>query len=276
MKWVLEVGGISLAIEGPACWVEPFKQAWKRWTGNSSSWTVSLEADEGLLIPEAPLFTVLPSFTDNGCFLKAVGFAGEIISHERRARLRAHPQAFLGDIAYFLRVTFALSAFESGGILFHAAGVIHRGQALAFFGPSGSGKTTLVRLSEGKEVLSDDLLLLRCSSQGWEAWATPFSLHRGNKLSSPLCALIRLVKAEEDQLVPLSSGVALGEAVASSPVINADPSRLPELFARWEEILSSVPAFALYFRKSVAFWEVIDVEFGGNTEPRSWNPLSSS
>lgn len=283
MNWVLQIGGVSLSIEGPAHWVEPFRKAWKRWSGDSAEWTVSLEEDKSLLSPQISLFAATPIFKDGGCFLETTGFAGEIIPHERKARLRAHPEASLGDIAYFLRATFALRAFEKGAILFHAAGLIYQGQALAFFGPSGSGKTTLARLSGGKEILSDDLLLLCPSSQssfrggkGWEAWATPFSLHQGERISAPLRALMRLVKAEGDRLVPLSSGVALGEAVASSPVINADPFRLPGLFARWEEILSSVPAYALYFRKSSAFWEVIDAEFGRNTAPCPWSSGPSS
>jgi hypothetical protein len=56
--------------------------------------------------------------------------------------------------------------------------------------------------------------------------------------------------------------VALGELVASTPIVNADPSRLPGLFARWEETVTGVPVYALRFRKTDAFWGVIDAEFG--------------
>lgn len=260
MKWVLEIGGVSLTIDGPPCWLEPFKQAWGRWSGDSSEWMVLLEEDETLPPPQAPLFTTVLHFRDGHCFLEIPGFVGEIVPDEKWAGLRAHPDASPDDIAYFIRTAFAFYAFEKGAILFHAAGLVHKGQAFVFFGPSGSGKTTLARLSEGKEILSDDLLLLLRGKKGWEAWATPFSFCRARVASAPLRALFRLVKAEDDRLVPLSPGVALGEAVASSPIVNADPVRLPELFARWEEILSSVPAFALLFRKSNAFWEVIDAE----------------
>lgn len=262
-SWILEIGGVSIRILGPARWVEPFRKAWSIWSGNSFSWTALLEEDCELPLPRAPLFTALPHFQDGFCLLEAPGFVGEVATGEKFAKLKAHPGASLGDIAYFLRTAFALCAFEAGAILFHAAGLIHRGEAFAFFGPSGSGKTTLARLSAGKEVLSDDLVLLHPMTGGkWEVWATPFSLCRGGKLSAPLKALMRLVKAGEDRLVPLPPAVALGEAVASSPVLNADPIRLPWLFARWEEILRTVPAFALHFRKSDAFWEVIDAELG--------------
>jgi len=263
VRWVLDIGRVSLTLEGPACWLEPFKQAWKHWSGGSSEWVVLLEEDETLPSPQTPLFTATLHFRDGHCFLESPGFIGKIVPDEKWAVLRAHPRASLGDIAYFIRTAFAFRAFEMGAMLFHAAGLVHKGQAFVFFGPSGSGKTTLACLSEGREILSDDLLLLRCSHQrNWEVHATPFSLCQTTTFSAPLRALLRLVKAEEDRLIPLSPGVALGELVASSPVINADPLRLPELFARWEEILGSVPAFALFFRKSNAFWEVIDAELG--------------
>lgn len=277
MRWTLEIGGVSLRIEGPARWVTPFERAWGWWSGQSPGWIALLEEDKDLPPPQAPLFTVLPRFRDGLCLLEAPGFEGEIAPGEKRARLRAHPEASPGDVAYFLRTAFALCAFEAGAVLFHAAGLVHRGEAFAFFGPSGSGKTTLARLSAGKEVLSDDLLLL-CPLPGegkWEARATPFSLCRGARLSAPLRALMRLVKAEEDKLMPLPPAVALGEAVASSPVVNADPQRLPELFARWEEILKEVPAFALHFRKSNAFWEVIDAELGRSAGPGPRGPEPS-
>ena len=58
----------------------------------------------------------------------------------------------------------------------------------------------------------------------------------------------------------MSRGAALGELAANSPVNNADPSRSAALLARWEGILHSVPVYLLHFRKSDAFWEVIDAK----------------
>lgn len=262
LEWTLDIGGIALTLAGPAFWVGPFARVWERWSGTSSGWLVYLEMDDDLPEPAGSLFAVRPCFAERKCLLGAQGFAGEIIPSERFAHLRAYPVVSLGDLAYFVRTVFALAAFEEGGLLFHAAGVVHRDVLWAFFGPSGSGKTTAASLSRGKDVLSDDLIFLRRGGGGWEGWATPFSLCRGGRRSSPLRALVRLVKAPEDRIVFIPSGVALGELVANSPVVNADPARLPELFIRWEEILAQVPVCALHFRKTEAFWEVIDAEFG--------------
>ena len=264
MDWVLEIGGVSIAVEGPEQWVDPFASFWTRWTGSGRApdFKLLLEQDGSLPEPQGPLFAAGMRFQDGRCFLKASGFEGEIIPERGLARLVAHPNASLADVAYFLRTAFAIRAFDERGILFHAAGVVHRDEALAFFGPSGSGKTTVTRFSKGRGILSDDLLLLRRGAKGWDVWATPFSFYRGERPSAPLRALFRLVKASEVRLEPLNPGIALGELVAASPVVNADPHRLPELLLRWGELMKSVPVFSLRFRKDDSFWEVIDAELG--------------
>jgi hypothetical protein len=178
------------------------------------------------------------------------------------AHLQAHPEAHVGDVAYFVRTVSALQAFDAGALLFHAAGVVHRDEGYALFGHSGSGKTTAARLSLGKTVLSDDLLLLCPSGQGWQAWATPFGHWRlrGSRVAH-LRAILRLVQALEERLDPMSRAAALGELVANSPVVNANPLGVADLLTRWDDILSLVPVYLLHFRKSAAYWEVIDAQF---------------
>jgi hypothetical protein len=219
--------------------------------------------DETLPLPQGPFFDARPRFDGGSCLLKAVGFSGEITPGNKTAHLRAHPTAGPGDLAYFVRTVFALRAFDQGALLFHAAGIVHHGVAYAFFGHSGSGKTTASRLSTGKPVLSDDLILLRQAEAGWEAWATPFGRQRVRKVqSAPLHALLRLVQAPEERLVQMPQGAALGELAANSPVVNADPVRSATLLDRWEWVLQSVPVYFLHFRKSDTFWEVIDAQLG--------------
>jgi hypothetical protein len=259
--WTFAVGGLSLSLAGPAAWVEPFARAWSPWADESSGWTVNLVQDETLLAPRGPFFGARPHFADGRCLLEAQGFVGEIAPENRTACLRAHPTAEPGDLAYFVRTAFALRAFDEGELLFHAAGVVHHDVAYAFFGRSGSGKTTASRLSSGKPVLSDDLVLLRQVESGWEAWATPFGRRRVSEVrSAPLRALLRLVQAPEERLEPMPRGAAWGELAANSPVVNADLIRAAALLVRWEEILHSAPAYFLHFCKSDTFWEVIDAQ----------------
>ncbi|MBN1812871.1 MAG: hypothetical protein JXA14_13630 [Anaerolineae bacterium] len=261
VEWAFAVGGISLSLAGPTAWVEPFARAWAPWADELSGWTVRLVQDETLPAPQGPFFGARPRFVDGHCRLEAQGFAGEIAPENGAAHLRAHPVAEPGDLAYFVRTVFALRSFDAGALLFHAAGVVHQNVAYALFGHSGSGKTTASRLSSGKPVLSDDLVLLRQADSGWETWATPFGRQRLSEVrSAPLRALLRLVQAPEERLEPMPRGAALGELVANSPVINADPTRSTALLARWEGVLRSVPTYFLHFRKSDTFWEVIDAQ----------------
>jgi hypothetical protein len=261
IDWTFEVGGLSLSLAGPTAWVEPFARAWGPWTDDSSGWRVHFVEDEALPPPGGPFFGARPRFVDGRCLLEAQGFSGEIVPEEGTSCLRAHPTAEPGDMAYFVRTVFALRAFDAGALLLHAAGVVHRDVAYALFGHSGSGKTTASRLSSSKPVLSDDLVLLQQAEPGWEAWATPFGRQRVREVrSAPLRALLRLVQALEERLEPMPRGAALGELVANSPVVNADPARSAALLLLWEGILRSVPVYFLHFRKSDIFWEVIDAQ----------------
>lgn len=262
-SWTFDVGGISVTLAGPPVWVDPFARAWASWAGEAPGWQVRLAQDATLPLPRGPFFAARPRFAGDRCHLEAPGFVGEIAPQEEHALLRAHPAAGPGDLAYFIRTAFALRAFDRGALLFHAAGIVHRTVAYAFFGRSGSGKTTVARLSAGKPVLNDDLLLLRPAGTVWEAWATPFGRRRAPEVrSAPLRALLCLVQSQEERLEPMSQGAALGELVANSPVVNADPVRSPALLGRWEEILRTAPVSLLHFRKSATFWEVIDAHFG--------------
>lgn len=260
--WTFEVGGISLSLVGPDAWVEPFAQAWTSWTGRDTGWKVHWEQDASLPTPDGCFSRARPRFAGGRCLLEAPGLAGEIAPGEGIAVLRAHPSTDAGDLACFIRATFALVAFDQGALLLHAAGIVHRGGAYAFFGRSGSGKTTAARLSRAKPVLNDDLLVLRPNETGWEAWATPFGRRRVPEIrSAPLRALLCLTQASEERLEQMAGGPALGELVASSPVVNADPVRVSALLSRCEEIMRVVPVCSLHFRKSDAFWEVIDARF---------------
>ncbi len=261
--WTFGAGGVSLTLTGPTACVEPFKQAWSSWAGGSPGWRVRLVQDATLPVPDGPFFAARPHFEGGRCLLEAQGLVGEVLPDEKQALLRAHPTAETADLAYFVRTVFALRAFDCGALLFHAAGIVHRGSAYAFFGHSGSGKTTAASLSKGKPILNDDLLLLCRAGPGWDAWATPLGKHRDlDARSAPLRALLRLAQASEERLESMPPGVALGELVANSPVVNADPARSMALLTRWEEIVRRTSVFRLYFRKSDTFWEVIDARLG--------------
>lgn len=258
------IAGTALRAYGPEAWLAPLRTAWATWqpAPGTAPWDVHLTADVSLPVPHGPLFEALPRVQGGVCALAAPGFEGEVSAATGTAHLRAHPQAEPADIGYFLRVVLAVQAFARGGMLFHTAGIVHRGQGYALFGVSGSGKTTAAHLSAPDGVLNDDLVLLWPAAAGWQMYATPFGKRRGDARVAPLRALLRLLKDPDVFLTPLSLGRALGELVANTPVLSADPLWLPEVLARWEGLLGAIPVYALHFRRDATFWEVIDAELG--------------
>ena len=264
VTFTLGVAATALRVCGPAAWLSPLRDAWATWLPSPECvpWDVRLTADANLATPQGPLFDAVPRSRGGVCTLAAPGFHGDVSAATGAAHLRAHPQAGPADIGYFLRVVLAVQAFARGGMLFHTAGIVHGGQGYALFGVSGSGKTTAAHFSAPDAVLNDDLVLLWPLADGWLMYATPFGKRRGDVRAAPLRALLRLIKAPDVALVPLSAGRALGELVANTPVLSADPLWLPEALARWEALLSAVPVYALHFRRDATFWEVIDAELG--------------
>ncbi len=260
----LRLAKVTLSISGPDVWLTPLQHAWAKWVipPRLNSWQAEIRVDDSLSRPTAPLFEAIPRCLGGLCRMTAPGFRAEINARDGVSHLYAHPQAQPADIGYFLRVTLALQVFAQGGILFHAAGIVHHGQGYGFFGNSGSGKTTAAQLSRPDPVLNDDLIVLWPEGNGWLMYATPFGKRRGKLKKAHLRALLRLIQDTKVSLEPFSTGRALAELIANTPVISGDRQWLPQAFSRWETVLQHVPIYGLHFRKDPTFWEVINGTLG--------------
>lgn len=205
-------------------------------------------------------------FQDGVLQFAASGYQGIIDASAGRAELQLSSLRPVEEVEYFLRILYAVAAYENGGLLFHAAGVVKKGRAYLFFGHSGAGKTTAARLSQKFLVLNDDLLLLLpspASSQdqlAWSAYATPFwnpSQVRPAAASAPIAGLYRLVQDTQVYLEPMSKAQALAESIANLPVIPDDPGRNGGLIGRALSLLNAAPAYRLHFLPDDSFWNVI-------------------
>lgn len=168
----------------------------------------------------------------------------------------------------YLRWTVADLAIRSGAFVLHSAGLVREGRAYLFFGHSGAGKSTVTALSSGLQILSDDLVLVRRGSGGFEALTTPFwgAFAQESKETGifPVAGLYRLVQSKEVKLVPLPPALAVGKIISACPFVS-DPARRTEgLLPLVEDLCRTVPAHDLHFRKEPSFWGVILESEGSN------------
>ncbi len=208
----------------------------------------------------AGFITSLVEFQGGKAIFNQPGYNGFFDHELNYGELALTSSHCLEDADYFLRVVYAIMVFEFGGLLFHAAGIVRKGQAYIFFGHSGSGKTTVARLSPQDVVLNDDLLLLIPREDGWQAYATPFwnpSQIHPHRNHAPLKGFFHLVQDQSVFLRSISKGKALAHMVSCVPVIASDPSRSGKVLERCSTLLALVPSFDLHFLPDNTFWQAI-------------------
>lgn len=107
---------------------------------------------------------------------------------------------------------------ERGGVVLHAAWVLHNGTGILFSGPSGVGKSTQAALwakYRGAEVINGDRCLLRLGEDG-RAWAHGICYSGTSGIcqnrSAPVAALVLVTQGAENRVAPLG-GLAAFKAL---------------------------------------------------------------
>jgi hypothetical protein len=146
-----------------------------------------------------------------------------------------------------------------GGVICHAAATVVDGQALLFPGFSGAGKSTMCRKFVGAglvdTLLSDDRVILRVPGSGEghpetiTASGTPWhgDAEIARNESAPLAAMLFLVQAAVDEVLPITPGQAMRRLMplVSSPWY--DPERLPAVLETCGRVVETVPCYELRF-----------------------------
>jgi hypothetical protein len=112
-----------------------------------------------------------------------------------------------------LRVLWSVFLPREGGALVHACGLRHGEVGVVFPGQSGAGKTTLARKApDADDVLSDEMVALRATDDGWRVYGTPFwgDFARGgiSMRSWPLRCVGFLSQRESVSMAPITSSEA--------------------------------------------------------------------
>ena len=190
--------------------------------------------------------------------LTAVGYEGRIEAEGAQLELSTGAP-FLG-VDYFVRTVTAFLAYQAGGMMFHGAGILRGEKGYIFFGHSGSGKSTVAGFSAEDVVLNDDLLILHPLPDAWMMYATPFwnpTQVKPTNGEGEVHGLYRLVKDTSIFVERMSSGQAVGELAASTPVFPAESDQAQVILERCLQLSQCVPVYRLHFQKNDNFWSVI-------------------
>lgn len=160
-----------------------------------------------------------------------------------------------------LRVFFTTHLLDLEGVMIHGASVVSNGNAYLFFGVSGAGKTTTARLSAPRQILSDELTILRKDGENYRAYGTPFwgELQKnGDNVSAPLAGLNNLVKDSTVYLEPVSPRVALKALMPCVLFFAHEKHLVNAAVDRIADIVGIVPANKMHFLPDNSFWRLFE------------------
>lgn len=145
---------------------------------------------------------------------------------------------------------------ERGGVLLHAAGILHRGKACLFIGPPGSGKSTVTALSSREHaILSQEAIGVFEADSAFLACALPYaadcSYLRRSAGAHEVAGLFYLVQDKRNFLVPKRRSTMLADMAHAW----ASGRTCLERAGRFVE---RVRCYDLHFVPDDSFWRCID------------------
>jgi hypothetical protein len=211
-----------------------------------SFWRIALRPGRARLRRPTPLVRR----SDGGYDVRWSRFSGRILAGSRSGELRITSSAVLGT---FLRAFMSQILANESGFLLHSAGAKVRGGACVLAGVSGSGKSTISRLGAPGRMLSDEIVLVQKRGGGWKAFGTPFNgeLEISNAGGAALRALYFLEKSGRwgKRLLPRQE--AARRTLRCVLNFSDDPSAHRGILDAAADLVSSVPAYALSFAKTL-------------------------
>jgi hypothetical protein len=161
----------------------------------------------------------------------------------------------------FLRMLFTLILTAERGLLLHASAVSENGRCSVFLGPSGSGKTTVVRLSDGRTVLSDEMVIIKPHNGGYRVYGTPFrgeSIPDRSNARAEIGGLYLLKKDRKNSLMSLDEGQASAGLYQCVPLFSGDSQLQSRILDACRTLVATVPVHELHFLPDPSFWQILN------------------
>jgi hypothetical protein len=149
---------------------------------------------------------------------------------------------------------------QNWGLLIHSSCVIETGNAHLFAGQSGAGKSTAARLSEPRELLSDEATLVKISPQEIRVFNSPFRSEIDPTRfegSYPLSSIQLLHQATENRRELIRKSDALLSLFDKVFYWAHSDTETKQVMRLLSMLVEEVPVYDLEFQKDPSFWELI-------------------
>jgi hypothetical protein len=150
--------------------------------------------------------------------------------------------------------------YHNWGLLIHSSCAVQNGKAHIFAGHSGAGKSTAARLSEPRDLLSDEATIVKITEDEITIFDSPFRSElqsTGYQQPSPLAGIQLLHQADTNRLEKMRKPDALLSLMDKVFYWSHDPVETQRIMGLLRTLVEKVPVYELYFRKDPTFWELI-------------------
>jgi hypothetical protein len=159
-------------------------------------------------------------------------------------------------------LVFRSQIVQSGGVVFHAAGLDDNARGFVLAGHSGAGKTTQVKLwscEPGVVAMSDDRIAVRVERSGAWCYGTPWggTANVGNNHAARLAAIVVLDQGPDNRIERLSPAAAAPLLSARCFLPYWDRTLMTLALATLRVILETVPVYYLVCRPERAVIRLI-------------------
>jgi hypothetical protein len=154
----------------------------------------------------------------------------------------------------------AYIVYHNWGLLIHSSCVIENGKAHIFAGQSGAGKSTAAKLSQPRDLLSDEATLIKITSDEILVFNSPFRseiVTTGTKKCVPLASIQLLNQAIQNKRADLRKADSLIRLMDKIFYWSSDREETKKIMSLLKMLVERVPAYELYFKKDDSFWELI-------------------
>lgn len=146
------------------------------------------------------------------------------------------------------------------GLLIHSSCVKENGTAHIFTGHSGAGKSTAARLSQPRELLSDEATIVKITPNEILAFNSPFNselMSNCKESSLPLSSIQLLVQSLQNKRIGLKKADGLLHMMDKVFFWEHSHDETKRILNLLKILVNTVPIYELQFQKNDTFWELI-------------------